>query len=155
MAGLFFEEYEVGAVYTTPGRTITEADVVNYAGVSGDYYPLHTDEEFSRKTVFGTRVAHGLLGMSVAFGLAFRLGISEGTTLAFLALEDWRFLGPIKFGDTIHVRMTIVEKRPSSKSGRGIVKRRLSLVNQGGEVVQEGTAVVLVACRPPEIVNKS
>lgn len=148
MGGLYYEDYEVGAVYTTAARTVTEADVVTYAGLSGDQNALHMDEEYAKTTVFGTRIAHGLLGTSIAMGLFNRLGLSEGTSLAFLGIDDWRFLRPIFIGDTVRVRVTVEAKRLSSKGDRGVVRRRLSLENQRGEVVQEGIAVGLVACRP-------
>src|SRR4030065_587855 len=100
--GMWYEEFEVGQRIITPGRTITESDIVSFAGLSGDYTQIHTDAEFSSKTPFGKRVAHGLLGLSIASGLAARTGVLEGTVLAFREINDWKFSRPILVGDTIH-----------------------------------------------------
>ena len=110
MESLYFEDFELGQEFITRSRTITEADVVAFAGLSGDFNPLHTDEEFAKKTVFGTRIAHGLLGLSIASGLINQLGIAEKTVMAFLGL-NWTFKAALKFGDTISVRQRVLEKR--------------------------------------------
>ncbi len=145
---MFLEDFKVGQSYTSPARTITEADVVSFAGLSGDYNPIHTDAEFSGKTQFKQRIAHGMLGLSILTGLGSRSGILDGSAIAFLGIEEWKFSGPILFGDTVHVRMTVAEVRPSSKPGAGVLKRRMELVNQRGEVVQSGTFVTLVRAKP-------
>lgn len=145
---MFLEDFKVGQSYTSPARTITEADVVSFAGLSGDYNPIHTDAEFSGKTQFKQRIAHGMLGLSILTGLGSRSGILDGSAIAFLGIEEWKFSGPILFGDTVHVRMTVSEVRPSSKPGAGVLKRRMELVNQRGEVVQSGTFVTLVRAKP-------
>ncbi len=129
-------------------RTITAEDVSAFARLSGDYNPLHTDAEFSGKTQFKQRIAHGMLGLSVLPGLGSRSGILDGSAIACLGIEEWKFAGPILFGDTVHVRMTVAEVRPSSKPGAGVLKRRMELVNQRGEVVQTGTFVTLVRAKP-------
>jgi len=143
----YLEDFRVGEETVTPARTVTEADVVAFAGLSGDYNPIHTDAEFAATTPFGRRIAHGVLGLAIITGLAARTGMLDGTALAFLGIEDWRFSGPIFPGDTVHVRMKVVEARPSSKPGSGVLRRRMELVNQRGEVVQSGTFVTLVKAR--------
>lgn len=107
--GRYFEEFEIGDEVETAARTVTETDVMLFAGLSGDYNQLHTDAEFARGTLFGERIAHGLLGLSIASGLASRLGFVEGTAEAFTGLE-WKFRGPIKIGDTIRVRLKVQRK---------------------------------------------
>jgi acyl dehydratase len=142
----YFEDFEPGQEFVTRSRTITEADVVAFAGLSGDFNPLHMDEEFAKQTVFGARIAHGLLGLSIASGLINQLGIGEGTVMAFLGLT-WNFKGAIKFGDTITVRERVAEKRETSKKDRGILRMGISVVNQRGEVVQEGEHTLLIKRR--------
>jgi acyl dehydratase len=144
---LHFEDFEVGTETVTDSRTVTEADVVAFAGLSGDYNPLHVDAEFARTSPFGERIAHGLLGLAIASGLVSRTGAIEGTTLAFLATE-WRFTAPIKLGDTITVRSRVADKRETSKPDRGVVTFAVQVVNQRSEVVQEGTQTLLMKRRP-------
>lgn len=142
----YFEDIQVGDEYLSPGRTVTEADIVAFAGLSGDYNVLHTDAEFMRTSIFGERIAHGLLGLSIASGLGSRATPQPFATLAFLGLR-WRFKGPIKIGDTIKVRLKIAEKRETSKPDRGIVTIRRSVLNQRGEVVQDGDTEIMVERR--------
>ena len=146
MEPLYFEDFETDREYVTGSRTITEADVVMFAGVSGDFNPLHTNEEFARKTIFGTRIAHGLLGLSIASGLINQLGIGEGTVMAFLGMT-WNFKGALKFGDTVTVRQRVADRRETSKQDRGIVKMAVSVINQHGEVVQEGEHTLMIKRR--------
>ncbi len=148
MTGLYWEEWEVGAEWVTAGRTVTEADIVNFAGISGDYNPLHMDEEFCKTTQFGTRVAHGPLVYAMAAGLLFQLHLYDDTLIAFLGFEDLRFTGPVKIGDTIRARIEVTETRESSKPDRGVMKRRLFVINQRDEVVQESTQAFLLKRRP-------
>ena len=143
---LHFEDFEVGTETVTDSRTVTEADVVAFAGLSGDYNPLHVDAEFARSTPFGERIAHGLLGLAIASGLVSRTGAIEGTTLAFVGME-WRFTAPVLLGDTITVRSRVADKRETSKPDRGIVRFDVEVVNQRGEVVQEGTQTLLMKRR--------
>lgn len=143
---LFFEEFAVGASWDSPARTITEADVVAFAGLTGDYNPLHTDEEFAKGTPFGRRIAHGLLGLAIATGLSTRLGLVDGTVIAFLGLE-WKFTGPIFIGDTIRQRMTVTSVRETRKPDRGVVVFDVKVLNQRDEVVQEGTRTIMVKRR--------
>src|SRR5574341_2664950 len=117
--GKYFEEYEVGQKIRTEGRTITEADVMNFAGISGDFNPLHTDAVYAGQGPFGQRVAHGALGFSIATGLAYRTRILEGTVLAFRAVEEWKFSAPIYLGDTIHCEIEVTEIREARKLGGG------------------------------------
>lgn len=139
--GRYFSEFEVGQVFTSVGRTLTEADVVMFAGLSGDYNPLHTDATFAAKTPFGQRVAHGMLGAAVSTGLGQTLGIFEGTTLALLA-QTFEYKAPIFFGDTIRLRLTVKERKPSSKGGRGVVTFQSDILKQDESVVTTGTWVV-------------
>jgi acyl dehydratase len=144
---MYLEDFKPGQEFTTPARTVTEADVVAFAGLSSDYNPIHTNAEFAAATPFRQRIAHGVLGLAVLTGLGGRTGMLDGTAIAFLGMEDWKFSGPIFFGDTVHVRMTVTDVRPSRKPGSGVLKRRMELVNQRGEVVQSGTFVTLVKAR--------
>ncbi len=142
--GLYFEEFEVGQTITSMGRTITEADVVAFAALSGDWNQIHTDAHFAAGQPFGQRVAHGLLIMSIASGLVMRLGFLEGTALAFREIEDWKFSLPVFLGDTIHVRATVAETRPLPRLGGGLVSVKVEILNQNDQVVQRGTWGVLV-----------
>ena len=143
----YFEDIEVGDEYVSPGRTVTEADIVTFAGLSGDYNVLHTDAEFMKTSIFGERIAHGLLGLAISSGLGTRAMPKPYATLAFLGLR-WRFKGPIKIGDTIKVRMKVAGKRETSKPDRGIVTVQRQVVNQRGEVVQEGDTELMVERQP-------
>jgi 3-hydroxybutyryl-CoA dehydratase len=145
--GQYFEEFEPGYTIVSPARTITEHDVCAFAGLSGDYNPLHTDSEFARNTAFGERIAHGMLGLSVATGLAARLGFIDGTALAFLGL-DWKFRRPILLDDTIHVVVSVTALKEMPSMGGGIVGFDVRVVNQREEVVQKGTWSILVRSRP-------
>jgi len=141
--GMYFEEFEPGQEITTPSRTITEADIVNFAGVSGDYNALHTDEVFAASTPFGGRIAHGMLVLSVATGLAARHGFIEGTTLAFREVS-WKFSAPVFIGDTIYMQAKVKELKPMRRLGGGLVILAASMVNQKGETVQRGEWQVLM-----------
>lgn len=145
---MYYEEFHIGQEFVTPARTITEADVVSFAGLSGDYNQIHTDAEFAReRSVFGKRVAHGLLGLSIVEGLKSRTGICENTALASLEW-NWRFTRPIFIGDTLHVLIRIVEKRETKKPDRGILREQISLINQEDEVVSEGDHVMMMKRTP-------
>ena len=147
--GMYFEEFEVGIEVVSPGRTITEADVVAFAGVSGDYNQLHTDEEFAKGLMFGQRIAHGMLVLSIATGLAARLGFIEGTALAFRELT-WKFSQPVFFGDTICIKATCKETKPMPRLGGGVVKFDVRVANQDGKTVQRGEWRLLMASRPQD-----
>jgi len=145
--GRYFEEFQVGFSVASAGRTITETDVVSFAGLSGDYNQIHTDAEFARQGMFGQRVAHGLLGLAVASGLVAQLGFIEGTVLAFRELT-WKFSSPIFIGDTIHVEATVAELKPMRRLGGGAVTLDVRVVNQEDKVVQRGKWVALMASKP-------
>jgi len=145
--GLTFDEFEVGAKYISQARTVTEADVVTFAGLSGDFNPLHTDAEFGKTTPFGERIAHGMLVVSMATGMANWSGIFEGTTLALLE-QVIRYKGPVKFGDTIHLDLEVLEKKESSKPDRGIVVFASRVRNQRDEIAFEGEWTLLMKRKP-------
>ena len=136
--GLYFEEFVEGAELVSPARTITESDIVFFAGLTGDYNPLHTDAEYAANTFFGQRVAHGLLGLAIAAGLGWRIGFLEGTVEAFRDLE-WKFTQPVFIGDTIHIRVKVGEKKPMKRLGGGLVVFDVRVLNQHGDVVQRGS----------------
>jgi acyl dehydratase len=140
--GLKFSEFEVGNTWTTPARTVTEADVVNFAGLSGDFNPLHTDATFAAKTPFEQRVAHGMLAASISTGLGQLTGIFEGTTLALMQ-QTFAYKAPVFFGDTIRLRLTVESTKPSSKGGKGVVTFASDILNQDDTVVVAGNWVVL------------
>ncbi len=144
MVGMFWEEWDIGAEFQTASRTITEADIVNFAGISGDYNPLHIDEEFCKQTQFGTRIAHGPLVYSIAAGLLFQLHLYDDTLIAFLGFDSLKFTMPVKIGDTVRVRIEVLEKRETSNPDRGVMKRLLQVLNQRDEVVQEGVQAFLL-----------
>jgi len=146
--GLYFEEFSVGQRITTLARTVTEHDIVTFAGMSGDFNQIHTDAEFSKSTPFGQRVAHGLLGLSIASGLAMRTGVLEGTVLAFREINEWKFSKPVFIGDTIHVELNVIETKALPRLGGGSVVIQLNVVNQHVETVMKGTWTVLVANKP-------
>ncbi len=148
--GRYFEEFEIGYKTETAARTITETDVVLFAGISGDYNQLHTDAEFAKETLFGERVAHGLLGLSIASGLIWRLGLIEGTVQAFTALE-WKFRGPIKIGDTIRVRVKVRQKKAMSRLGGGFIVFDVAVLNQRDETVQKGIWKALIKSAPASV----
>jgi 3-hydroxybutyryl-CoA dehydratase len=145
--GRYFEEFEIGDEVESPGRTITETDVVLFAGLSGDYNQIHTDAEFAKDTLYGERVAHGLLGLSVATGLASRMGFVESTAQAFTTLE-WKFRGPIKIGDTIRLRAKVRRKKEIARLGGGFVIFDIAILNQRDETVQKGSWTILVRGTP-------
>ena len=147
--GLYFEDFEVGVSHVTAARTITEADVVTFAGLSGDFNPLHTDEEFGKATPFGGRIAHGVLTLAVATGLTNQLAIYEGTTIALMELTT-RFTGVVRFGDTVHVVLTPSEKKEHKKPDRGIVVFDLEVKNQRDETVLAASWTCLQRRRPTD-----
>lgn len=145
--GRYFQDFQLGDTVVSAGRTITEADVVAFAGLSGDYNQIHTDAEYARQGMFGRRVAHGLLGLAIASGLAARLGFIEGTVLAFRELT-WKFSRPVFIGDTVHVKATVAALKEMPRLGGGAVTLDVQLLNQKDEVTARGQWVVLVASRP-------
>ena len=142
---LYFDDVEVGQQWESQGRTITEADVVQFAGVSGDYNPIHMDHEFARGTAFRQPIAHGLLVFSVASGLG--LYYPPMRTLAVLQVREWYFREPVVFGDTVRSQSLVLGKEVRARGRRGEITWQRRVVNQAGKVVQEGVVVTLVEGR--------
>ena len=141
----YFEDIEIGESYESPGRTITETDIVLFAGVSGDYNVIHTDAEFMKSSIFGERIAHGLLGLSVQAGLLNR-AMPAYASLGVAGLR-WKFKNPIKIGDTIRVRGKVTGKKDADAAGHGIVTLERTVVKQRDEIVQEGETDLLIERR--------
>ncbi len=148
---LYFEDMQVGDTAESMGRTITEADIVGFAGLSGDYNTLHTDAEFAKNSIAGQRIAHGMLPLVVSSGLytrtAYNLAMMEQLT-AMTEIRSWKFKKPVVIGDTIRVMQELVEKsdpRPDSNSGKIVFRR--TVLNQRGEVIQQGELVQLIKKR--------
>ena len=142
--GLYFEECNMGDEWISASRTLDHADVMSFAGLTGDYAMVHTSEEFAKKSIFGKRFAHGMLGLSVSIGLLFRLGLVDGTAMAFLN-SNVNFTGPIFLGDTLHIKVSIKSRRETKKSDRGIVVFGIQMINQRAEVVQDGEHTIMMA----------
>lgn len=147
-SSLFFEDIEVGKKWVSPRRTVTEADVISFATMTGDFNPLHVDYDFAAKSHYRQPIAHGLLGISWVAGLGSYF--PSVNTLAFVAVRNWEFLRPLYFGDTVFVETTCIE---SERSGRrtGRVSWNRKLINQREQVVQEGVFETLVAVRDPSL----
>jgi len=143
-----FDDLSVGDEWESPRRTVTETDVVIFAGLSGDFNPLHVDHKSSQHGPFGRPVAHGLLGMAIATGLITQAPRVD--TMAFLAILDWRFLRPIAFGDTIHAISKVESLEPQANGRRGLVTWQRRVFNQDGILVQEGRTQTLVRARSRE-----
>jgi acyl dehydratase len=148
--GMYFEEFFPGQKIMTPGRTITEADIVNFAGLSGDFTQIHTNAEFSKNTPFGQRIAHGLLGVSIVSGLAAQTGVMEGTVIAFREIKNWKFIKNILIGDTIHAELEVRSTKELRRVGAGAVDIEINVKNQDDEVLMRGTWTVLMLLRPVE-----
>jgi 3-hydroxybutyryl-CoA dehydratase len=146
--GLYYEEMEVGLKVETAARTISEADIMLFAGISGDWNPVHVDAEYAKSMMFGERVAHGLLGLSVATGLAMQLGFLDRTVEAFTSME-WKFRAPIKIGDTIHTEAEVTQKKSVGPSG-GFVTFNVVVKNQNDQTTQRGTWTIMVKGKPKE-----
>jgi acyl dehydratase len=144
--GKYYNDWIAGEEYTTPGRTLTETDVVMFASLTGDYHELHTNEQAALKSDFGRRIAHGLLGLTASQGLFFRSGYLDDSVIAFLEIDKWKFQAPIFFGDTIYVKIKVVEKRISKANpNRGVVKFFLDIINQEGTTLQSGYETYLIS----------
>jgi acyl dehydratase len=142
---LYFNDVEVGQAWESPGRTVTETDIVNFAGLSGDFNAIHVDHEFARTTPFRRPIAHGLLAWAISSGLG--LYAPPMRTLAFVSIREWHFLGPIFAGDTIRLRSRVLDKQPRARGRRGTLTWQRQIVNQEGKVVQEGVVETLVEAR--------
>jgi len=146
--GKYFEEFQPGQKIVTSGRTITEADVTNFAGLSGDYNQMHVDAAYSQSSFFGQRVAHGLLVMSVISGLAVNTGFMDRTVLAFREINEWKFAKPVFFGDTVHGELEVKETHEMRRIGGGAVAIEVIVKNQNGDIVMRGMWTVLMASKP-------
>lgn len=150
MMPLYYDDLKIGQSWTTPARTVTEADLVNFAGLTGDMHPIHTDADYSKDSRFGGRIAHGFLVASIASGLGYRLRLTEGTVIANLGFS-WRFQHPVMIGDTIHVVMTVIAMRPSEKNpDAGVVTRKYEVRNHKGDLCATGEVSVLFKRRPKD-----
>lgn len=150
MEKLFFEDYTIGETITSPGRTITETDIIIFAMLTGDWHPIHTNVEFAGKTVFGERIAHGMLSLCIGSALVFRLGqyvALPKSFIAFYGMDSVRFTGPVKIGDTIHCEV-VVEKLDVKDERSGIIVSKNFIRNQRGEDVVIYTTRVLVGRNP-------
>ena len=148
MAGLYFEEFSVGQKIGTVGRTISEDAIFTFAGLTGDFNEIHTNAEFSKKTQFGKRIAHGLLGLSVATGLIMRTGFLEGTVLAFREINEWKFIKPFFIGDTVSAELTVAETKALPRIGGGSITAEVVVKNQTDEICQRGSLNLLVLSKP-------
>jgi 3-hydroxybutyryl-CoA dehydratase len=146
--GMYFEEFEVGQKLVTEGRTITESDIVSFAGISGDFTTIHTDAVYAASTPFGQRVAHGLLVASIASGLMVRTGMIQGTVLAFREISEWKFGKPVFIGDTVRAELAITETKSLPRLGGGSITLAVSVKNQKDEVTMKGVWVILMMSRP-------
>jgi acyl dehydratase len=126
---------------------VTEADLVAFSGVSGDFNPLHTDAVFAAGSIYGERIAHGALVLSLATGLRQRVGLFDGTLMGLLEIRSWRFRAPVRIGDTIRVRTEVTELRPTSKPDRGVMVQRVEVLSQDDVVVNDGELVMLLKRR--------
>jgi len=148
--GYYFEEFIVGQKITTEKRTITEADIMEFARLTGDDNRIHTDPEFSKTTPFGKQIAHGLLGMSIGLGLTWQTGLMDGTILAFREVKEWKFVKPVFIGDTIYAELETVETKALPRIGGGSVTVNVEVKNQNDEVCHRGTWNVLMMSKSKE-----
>jgi acyl dehydratase len=142
---LYFDDVAVGQEWESLGRTVTEADVVNFAGLSGDFNPIHTDHEFARSTLFRRPIAHGILVLAIGSGLG--LMYPPMRTLAFLGIREWHFREPVFIGDTVRARAKVLEKEERARGRRGAITWQRHIINQNDKVVQEGVTLTLVEGR--------
>ncbi|MBT2304863.1 MaoC family dehydratase N-terminal domain-containing protein [Variovorax paradoxus] len=148
MNPLYYEDVEVGVTYCIAGCSITEEHLAQFADLSGDHHPIHTDEDYARASMFGRRIAHGPLGIAIAIGLFGKIPEFQETTVAMTDIREWSFRAPIFIGDVVTLQLTIVGKRVT-KSGRAIVDRQFRLVKADGTVAQEGVSGFLIKRRDP------
>lgn len=149
---LHFDDVEVGQEWESPGRTVTQADLVNFAGLSGDFSPIHVDHEFAKTTPYHRPIAHGLLVLSIGSGLG--LNSPPMRTMAFISIREWHFRVPVLIGDTVHVRVKVLEKEARARGRRGVIAWQRQIINQDGKVVQEGVTETLVQGRARDAGSK-
>lgn len=142
---LYFDEVEVGQEWESSGRTVTEADIVNFAGISGDFNPIHVDHEYAKTTPFRRPIAHGLLVFTMSSGLG--VICPPMRTMAFVQVREWNFREPVFIGDTIRLRSKILEKNVRGRGRRGEIVWYRGVVNQEGKIVQDGILMTLVEGR--------
>lgn len=142
--GKHFDDFEIGDEFSTPCRTITSTDIVNFACLTGDFNEVHTNFEYCKNnTASGEPIAHGPLVYAMSAGLQYASGVNDGTLLALLQIDGWRMIAPVLHGDTIRMVTRILEKKPSSKPDRGVVTLKRTILNQRNETVQEMQAKLL------------
>jgi acyl dehydratase len=144
---MYFEDFTEGMRLTTPARTVTATNIVNFACLTGDFNEVHCNYEYAKTTPFGEVIAHGPMVYGIAGGLQYASGINDGTLLALLGIDKWRLKTPVKHGDTIRMVQTVLSKRQTSKPDRGVVTLKREIMNQRGEVVQEMEATLLYRSR--------
>jgi len=142
---LFFDDVTVGQEWESPGRTVTETDIINFAGISGVFNPIHVDHAFAATTMYRRPIAHGLLVWSMSSGLT--LYCPPMRTLAFMSIRDWQFKEPVFAGDTIRVRVKVLAKEQRGRGRRGVITWQRQIVNQDGKILQEGVTLTLVEGR--------
>lgn len=146
---IWYEDFTPGTVLTTPSRVITLNDIDRYADLTGEHHPVHMDDDFARAAGFAGRIAHGLYSLALIEGLKSRLGTFERSVIASMGWDKVRFHAPLQPGDEVHVRLELIDKRMSSKAGRGIATERGTLVRADGTPVTSGDHVIMLLCRPP------
>lgn len=147
----YLEDLAAGQTFVSPGRTITEADVMSFASWTNDNNQVHTDAEFAKSTRFGQRIVHGVLGTSLCLGLISRTGVFDGSAVALLGIDEWKFVAPLFIGDTVTCTVEVLSTRLTSSGTTGIVERTVSLRNQHGDVVQTGRMDIMVLTRAAAI----
>lgn len=148
MTGLYFEEFNVGQKIVTGDRTVSEADIMTFANLTGDVNRIHTDAEFSKAGPFGKQIAHGLLGLSIASGLAWQTGILDGTVIAFREVTEWKFIKPVFIDDSLRAELNVTEAKALPRIGAGSVVIGVELKNQKGETCMRGSWNMLVMLKP-------
>ena len=146
--GMYFEEFKVGEKITTGSRSVTDGDIMTFAELTGDNNRIHTDEAFSKAGPLGRRVAHGLLGLGITLGLAWKTGILDGTVIAFREIHEWKFIKPIFIDDVVHVELNITETKALPRIGGGSVVLMAELKNQQNETCMKGSLNILVMSKP-------
>jgi acyl dehydratase len=142
----YWDDFIIGESYFSTKRVISGEDVDHFAALSEDFNPLHVDEEYAKQTLYGQRIAHGMLVLSKVTGLHYGLGIFKGSSLGVLEV-NWKFIRPVYLGDTIQFEAIVIGKKPTSKINRGILERHILVRNQKNEIVQQGNFINLIRRR--------